>query len=80
MKPMVIYHGNCADGFSAAWCFWRKYGDGADYEAGVYGGDPPDVTGRHALETIQYVARIDACIAKNANRRIEPLRTRQDAC
>lgn len=46
MKPMVIYHGNCADGFSAAWCFWRKYGDGADYEAGVYGGDPPDVTGR----------------------------------
>ena len=40
----------------------------------------PDVTGRHALETIQYVARIDACIAKNANRRVEPLRARQDAC
>lgn len=31
MKPPVIYHGNCADGFSAAWCFWRKYSDGADY-------------------------------------------------
>ena len=45
-KPLVIYHGNCADGFSAAWCFWRKFGQGADYYAGVYQQDPPDVTGR----------------------------------
>lgn len=46
MKPLVIYHGNCADGFSAAWCFWRKYRDGADYLPGVYQQDPPDVAGR----------------------------------
>ncbi len=46
MKPLVIYHGNCADGFSAAWCFWRKYGEGADYVAGVYQQSPPDVAGR----------------------------------
>jgi oligoribonuclease NrnB/cAMP/cGMP phosphodiesterase (DHH superfamily) len=46
MKPLVIYHGNCADGFSAAWCFWSKYGTGADYFAGVYQKEPPDVTGR----------------------------------
>lgn len=45
-RPLVIYHGNCADGFSAAWCFWRKYGAGADYLAGVYQQDPPDVTKR----------------------------------
>ncbi len=44
--PLVIYHGNCADGFSAAWCFWRKYGNSADYVAGVYQQDPPDVVGR----------------------------------
>ena len=44
--PLVIYHGNCADGFSAAWCFWRKYGASADYVAGVYQTLPPDVTGR----------------------------------
>jgi len=49
MKPLVIYHGNCADGFSAAWCFWRKYGTGADYVAGVYQQPPPDVTGRHVF-------------------------------
>lgn len=46
MKQMVIYHGNCADGFSAAWCFWKKFGDQADYVAGVYQTPPPDVTGR----------------------------------
>lgn len=46
-RPLVIYHGNCADGFSAAWCFWKKFGDQADYVAGVYGQPPPDVTGRN---------------------------------
>lgn len=45
-KVLVIYHSNCADGFSAAWCFWRKYGDAADYVAGVYQQPPPDVSGR----------------------------------
>jgi len=45
-KPLVIYHGNCADGFSAAWCFWRYHRDTADYVAGVYQTAPPDVTGR----------------------------------
>jgi len=45
-KPIVIYHGNCADGFSAAWCFWRKYGNDCEYMAGVYQQEPPDVTGR----------------------------------
>lgn len=46
MKPLVIYHGNCADGFSAAWCFWRKYRDEVEYLAGVYQQPPPDVDGR----------------------------------
>lgn len=46
MKPLVIYHGNCADGFSAAWCFHHYNKDGYDFHAGVYGKPPPDVTGR----------------------------------
>lgn len=45
-KPLVIYHANCADGFSAAWCFWRKYGACADYVPGVYQTPPPPVRGR----------------------------------
>lgn len=74
MKPLVIYHGNCADGFSAAWCFWRKFGVDAEYVAGVYQQSPPDVTGRDVymvdfsykrqvveimMKTARFVALID---------------------
>lgn len=45
-KRLVIYHGSCADGFTAAWCMRKLYGDTADYVAGFYQTDPPDVTGR----------------------------------
>lgn len=46
MKPLCIYHGNCADGFGAAWVV-RKYFNGAvDFHPGVYGDAPPDVAGR----------------------------------
>lgn len=31
MKPLVIYHDNCADGFGAAFAAWLKLGDGAEY-------------------------------------------------
>jgi oligoribonuclease NrnB/cAMP/cGMP phosphodiesterase (DHH superfamily) len=49
MKPLVIYHGNCADGFGAAWCFWNEFGDDFEYHAGVYQQPPPDVTGREVF-------------------------------
>ena len=45
-KRIVIFHKNCADGFSAAWCFYH-YTKGASnwsYHGGVYGEDPPDCT------------------------------------
>lgn len=67
-KPMVIYHGNCADGFSAAWCFWRKYKDGADYVAGVYQQPPPDVTGRDVyLVDFSYKAPVVERMLLHAN-------------
>ena len=28
---VVIYHGNCSDGFGGAWAAWKKFGDQADY-------------------------------------------------
>ncbi len=59
MKPLVIYHGNCADGFTAAWLANMAYGEQhpelaghipndwvVDHHAGVYGRPPPDITGR----------------------------------
>ncbi len=55
MKPLVIYHGNCADGFTAAWLFnrfWHERTTGrsttpkewvVDHHAAVYGEAPPEV-------------------------------------
>ena len=31
MKPLVIYHANCTDGFGAAFAAWLKFGDNAEY-------------------------------------------------
>lgn len=47
--PLVIYHGNCADGFSAAWCFFNaqeKMDETFEFFAGTYGKPAPDCTGR----------------------------------
>ncbi len=37
MKPLVIYHANCTDGFGAAFAAWLKLGDGAEYLPMNYG-------------------------------------------
>lgn len=48
-KPLCIYHGNCADGFTAAWAVWKRFGDAFDYHAGIYQDPPPDVSGRDVV-------------------------------
>lgn len=49
-KTICIYHGNCADGFGAAYAVWKKYGDEeVEYYPGIYGGTPPDVTDRDVI-------------------------------
>lgn len=48
-KSLCIYHGNCADGFTAAWAVWKRFGDEFEYFPGVYQQPPPDVTGRDVL-------------------------------
>lgn len=37
MKPLVLYHANCADGFGAAFSVWLKLGDEAEYVPVKYG-------------------------------------------
>lgn len=39
MKPLVIYHAQCADGFGAAFAAWLKLGDEAEYMPMQYGKD-----------------------------------------
>lgn len=45
-RPLCIYHGDCADGFGAAWVVWKAFNGDVDFFAGIYGQPAPDVTGR----------------------------------
>lgn len=45
---VCIYHGNCADGFGAAWVVRKALGD-IDFYPGKYQEPPPDVTGRDVV-------------------------------
>ena len=49
MKTLVIYHANCPDGFTAAWCCHKALDGNVELFEGFYGQDPPDVTGRDVL-------------------------------
>jgi len=47
---LVIYHGNCVDGFTAAWAAWRVFGDSAEYLPADHANRPqPDVRDRHVV-------------------------------
>src|SRR6188768_561709 len=53
-KPLCIYHGNCADGFGAAWVVRKYYkenvlSDEPEFYTGVYQNPPPDCTGRDVI-------------------------------
>ena len=45
---MCIYHGNCADGFGAAWVVRKALGE-IEFHAGKYQDQPPDVTGKDVV-------------------------------
>jgi len=46
LKPLVIYHKNCNDGYGAAYAAWKKFGDEAEYIPMHYGDELPVVDGR----------------------------------
>jgi len=47
MGPLIIYHTNCDDGFTAAWLAWLHLErENIEFHPAQYGDDPPDVTGR----------------------------------
>lgn len=45
-NPLILYHGQCPDGFAAALCAWLFFGGRGEYVPCSYGREPPDVTGR----------------------------------
>lgn len=40
-NSICIYHGNCPDGFGAAYALWRKHRSEFDFYPGIYQQDPP---------------------------------------
>ncbi|NNM97893.1 MAG: phosphoesterase [Candidatus Dormibacteraeota bacterium] len=48
-RPLVVYHGDCPDGFGAAFAAWKLYGDQADYLPVSHGDTPPDMRGRRVI-------------------------------
>lgn len=47
-RPLVIYHGGCPDGFTAAWIARLRW-PLAEFHAGVYGAPFPNVDGRDVV-------------------------------
>lgn len=47
LSPLVLYHGNCVDGFTAAWAAWTVHKDDAEYVPVQYGEPPPGWDDRH---------------------------------
>lgn len=46
---LCIYHGNCADGFGAAWAVKEALGDSVEFHAGAYQRPPPNVNGKKVI-------------------------------
>jgi oligoribonuclease NrnB/cAMP/cGMP phosphodiesterase (DHH superfamily) len=49
MKPLCIYHGNCDDGFAAAWAVRKGLRDEVEFYPGVYQKEPPPHEGRDVI-------------------------------
>lgn len=45
-NPLVIYHANCRDGFTAAWVAWQALGQDCEFLPYSYGQFPPSCDGR----------------------------------
>lgn len=68
-KPIVIYHGNCADGFGAAWVFRHAGDQEYDFHPGVYQDAPPNVEGRTVyLVDFSYKRPVVEAMREQANR------------
>ena len=49
MRPLVLFHGGCNDGFCAAWIYRRYVNPQSEFKAVQYNTDPPDTEGREVV-------------------------------
>jgi oligoribonuclease NrnB/cAMP/cGMP phosphodiesterase (DHH superfamily) len=48
-KKLCIYHGNCLDGFAAAWAVRHSLGDSVEFYKGIHQQPPPEVEGQDVI-------------------------------
>lgn len=48
-RIICIYHANCADGFTAAWCVRWALGETVEFIPASYGEEPPEVDGADVI-------------------------------
>lgn len=53
-KTIVLYHGNCPDGFGGAYAAWKKFGDTAEYIPLSYGKPIPEGLAGNTLYFIDF--------------------------
>lgn len=53
-KTYVLYHGNCFDGFGAAFAAWLRYGDKATYIPVNYGQPMPDIEDGSTVHIVDF--------------------------
>ena len=63
MKPLVIYHANCADGYGAAFAAWLVLGDEAEYMPCQYGKQAEEFMTSLAFDREVYI--LDFSFPKN---------------
>ena len=70
MKPLVVFHAHCTDGFGAAFAAWMKFGDEAEYLPASYGKFQwPVVTGRNVyILDFSFSKEETEGVMKNANK------------
>ncbi len=54
MKTYVLYHGNCMDGFGAAWAAWHHLRDSAEYIPVSYGDSLPKLNKNSKVYIIDF--------------------------
>lgn len=55
MKPLVIYHANCADGFGAAYAAWKYFRDDAEYLPCQYGKQAAEFDVKQCVNRCVYI-------------------------
>ena len=49
MRPLVLFHGGCNDGFCAAWIYRRYVNPQSEFRSVQYNTDPPEVEARDVV-------------------------------